>query len=84
MKQFTDLYVALTGRQPVYQIDKVTFNTYREGLQKAYEAELEAYEEYRNSYLLTQNLPVRDVFFRALTDEIEHATRFGFLLVGLQ
>ncbi|MCM3109477.1 ferritin-like domain-containing protein [Lederbergia lenta] len=35
LKQFTDLYVTLTGRQPMYQIDKVTFNTYQEGLQKA-------------------------------------------------
>ncbi|MFC4022247.1 cupin domain-containing protein [Oceanobacillus longus] len=79
LQQFTDLYTSLTGSQPVYEIDKVTFTDYREGLQKAYEAEIENYEEYRNSYILTQNSPVREVFLRACTDEVEHAKRFSSL-----
>jgi mannose-6-phosphate isomerase-like protein (cupin superfamily)/rubrerythrin len=79
LQQFTNLYIMLTGRQPMYQIEKVPFQTYGEGLQKAYEAELADYEEYQNGYLLTQNSPVRDVFLRASADEKEHAKRFGFL-----
>ena len=79
LKQFTDLFVTLTGQSPQYQIDQVDFRSYQEGLQKAYEAEVEDYHEYRNSYLLTQYLPVGNVFFRAFADEIEHATRFGCL-----
>ncbi|RSL34089.1 cupin domain-containing protein [Salibacterium salarium] len=79
LQQFTDLYISLTGRQPVYDIDNVTFNTYNEGLKKAYEAELKDYEEYRKSYAFTQHTPFRDVFLRAGTDEIEHAERFNFL-----
>ncbi|MEC3159426.1 ferritin-like domain-containing protein [Bacillus thuringiensis] len=83
LKEFTQLYITLTGQQPMYQVERKQFNSYKEGLQMAYEDELEAYEEYRNAFLLTQNLSVRDVFFRAFTDEIEHAMRFGFLLTGL-
>jgi mannose-6-phosphate isomerase-like protein (cupin superfamily)/rubrerythrin len=79
LKQFTDLFVTLTGQSPQYQIEQVDFRSYQEGLQKAYEAEVEDYHEYRNSYLLTQYLPVGNVFFRAFADEIEHATRFGCL-----
>lgn len=79
LKQFTDLFITLTGQSPQYQFEKVEFNTYQEGLKKAYEAEVEDYHEYRNSYLLTQYLPIGNVFFRAFADEIEHATRFGCL-----
>lgn len=78
-QQHTNLYISMTGRQPVYQIEKVSFRNYREGLQKAYETELANYEEYRNDYLLLQNSPVGDVFLRASTDEMEHAKRLAFL-----
>jgi mannose-6-phosphate isomerase-like protein (cupin superfamily)/rubrerythrin len=79
LRQFTDLFVTLTGQRPQYQFDRVEFQSYREGLKKAYETEVEDYHSYRNSYLLTQNLPVGNVFFRAFSDELEHATRFEYL-----
>ena len=79
LRQFTDLYVTLTGQRPQYHFDQVNFQSYREGLQKAYEIEVEDYQAYRNSYLLTQNLPVGNVFFRAFADELEHATRLECL-----
>ncbi|WP_226087936.1 cupin domain-containing protein [Mesobacillus sp. S13] len=79
LKQFTDLFITLTGQSPQYQIEQVEFDSYQEGLKKAYETEVEDYHEFRNSYLLTQYLPVGNVFFRAFADEIEHATRFGCL-----
>ncbi|WP_227940453.1 cupin domain-containing protein [Alkalihalobacillus deserti] len=79
LMQFTNLYINLTGRQPVYQNDQVPIHGYREGLQKAYKAEVEGYEEYQKSCLLTQHPQVRNVFLWALTGEKENATRFGFL-----
>lgn len=79
LTQFTNLYMTLTGRQPVYQIDKTPFYSYREGLQKAYEAEVEGYKDYRQSSLLTQHPLVRNVFLWALNSEQENATRFEFL-----
>ncbi|WP_226035228.1 cupin domain-containing protein [Aquibacillus saliphilus] len=80
VKQFTDLFINLTGRQPVYHIDKVAFQTYQEGIQKAYDREINAYEEDRFSPVLHVQHPlVSDVFSRVLTAEKEHANRFGFL-----
>ncbi|WP_017727077.1 cupin domain-containing protein [Halalkalibacterium ligniniphilum] len=79
LNQFTNLYFSLTGRQPVYQIDKFRFRSYRGGLQKAYEIEIEGYEDYQKSYLLTQHPQVRNVFLWALTGEKETATRLGSL-----
>ncbi|OIJ11470.1 cupin [Anaerobacillus alkalilacustris] len=77
--QFSNLYMTLTGRQPSYQIDKIPFHSYQEGLEKAYDAEIEGYEEYQKSSLLTQNPFVRNVFLWAFTSEKENAARFGYL-----
>ncbi|GGK28223.1 hypothetical protein GCM10010965_21350 [Caldalkalibacillus thermarum] len=79
LELFSQLYTDLSGQQPQYTFNPVQFQTYQEGLYKAYEGELEAYEEYRNVYLFTMDQRVRDVFLRAFTDEIEHAIRFSFL-----
>jgi rubrerythrin len=84
LKQFTDLYVMITGKRPVYKIEEVSFGTFKEGLERARKDELEAYEDYRNAYLATQDQVIRDVFFLAMTDEIEHALRFSFLLSELR
>ncbi|CAM3092757.1 ferritin family protein [Sporolactobacillus spathodeae] len=81
LQKFTELYLRLTGRQPSYQIVPITFNSFQEGAREAYRTELEAYEEYRNAYLMTQDPIIRDVFLRAFTDEIEHAIRFSQAIV---
>jgi mannose-6-phosphate isomerase-like protein (cupin superfamily) len=78
-RHFTDTYISLSGTQPFYQIDQVTFNSYRDGLEKAYEAELNNCDEYRNHYLLTQNTPISQLFFQAYNDEKLHAAWFGHL-----
>jgi rubrerythrin len=84
LKHFTELYVTLTGKKPVYKTEARTFHSFKEGLALARKDELEAYEDYRNAYLFTQNQFIRDVFFLALSDEIEHALRFSFLLNELK
>lgn len=66
--------------QPVYRPQRKSFHNLQEGLRLAYQDELEAYEFYRDIYLMTSHPLIRDVFFRALTDESEHALRFGFLI----
>lgn len=80
LKEFTDLYGALTGKRPHCQFRKIHFNSYKDGLQKAYEVEQKDYQQYENSYWLTRTLPVGQVFLRALTDEKQHAARFHQLL----
>ncbi|MBA2872743.1 rubrerythrin [Anoxybacillus calidus] len=84
LKQFINLYVMITGKHPVYKTEEVFFDTFKEGLELARKDELEAYEDYRNAYLATQDQTIRDVFFLAMTDEIEHALRFSFLLSELR
>ncbi len=79
LKLFINLYKQLTGRSPSYNKPKASFDNFKEGIMIAFYDELEAYETYRDDYLLTQNQMIRDVFFQAMSDEIEHATRFGFI-----
>lgn len=79
LRLFTGVYQRLTGRQPVYQIEQVSFSTLDEAFKKAYEDEFKAYETYRDQYLTVQDQSIKDVLFRAMSDEIEHAIRFGFI-----
>ncbi|MCA0970888.1 ferritin-like domain-containing protein [Halobacillus litoralis] len=83
LQEFTNLYTRITGAPPEYTIQPVPFKNFKEGLQTAYRDELEAYESYRNLYLMTQDQTIRDVYLRGFTDEIEHAMRFGFLLMNV-
>ncbi|WP_018923978.1 cupin domain-containing protein [Salsuginibacillus kocurii] len=76
LQQFQHLYVTLTGRAPDYQIEQETFHSFREGLQKANQAEAEGQEDYQKACLLTQHPLVRDVFVRACTAETDYADRF--------
>ncbi|MFC3041532.1 ferritin family protein [Virgibacillus xinjiangensis] len=79
LEMFVDLYRALSGKSPKYRTRKKQISGFKEGIREAFEDEIEAYEFYRDNYLLTQDGRVRDVFFHAMTDEMEHATRFGFM-----
>ncbi|OIJ15235.1 cupin [Anaerobacillus arseniciselenatis] len=79
LNHFTQLYSSLTGSQPMYQIDQVSFRSYEEGLQKAYEAGVEAYEEYRNNMLFPQNPLVQNMLLHASNCEKENLTRFEAL-----
>lgn len=79
LNQLTHLYITLTGRQPMYQIDKVPFHNYREGLQKAYDSGVKGYEEYQKYCSLTQHPLIQNVFFDAAIGEKEYASRFSSL-----
>jgi hypothetical protein len=77
--QLTNLYTSLTGSQPVYQVESVPFHSYRDGLQRGYEAELADYEQFRIGCLNAQHQPVYEVFANACKDEWEHARRLSVL-----
>lgn len=79
LTHFTKLYTDLSGIQPMYQIERVPFHSYRDGLQKAYELELEGYEEYQKSSQLIGHTQIKNVFMWAITGEQENATRFSSL-----
>lgn len=78
-KWFTTLYRQLTGREAVVRVKDIAFSGYKSGIREAFEQELEAADLYQGMYLASHNPEIRDLFFKALTDEMEHATRFSFL-----
>lgn len=79
LNQLTHLYYSFTGREPVYECENVPFQSYREGLQKAYQAEVEGYEHYSRSGSDTLYPLVRNAFKQALTIEQENASRLVIL-----
>lgn len=74
------LHQELTGRTFEARPAKVTYASLTDGLLKAIDDEVEAYEEYRNEYLRYTDPRIRQLFFELMTDEIEHATRFNTAL----
>lgn len=70
---FTNLYYSLTGNQPSYEIDTIDFQTYKEGLERVYEAKGLAYQDYYRNGFITQHPPVQQALFQATTSDIEDA-----------
>ena len=83
LQNFVNLYYTLTNRHPQYEVERIAFNTFEEGLKEAFDDELKDYETYRNQYLKTKNQAIRDIFFRAFSDEIKHATRINSIKSSL-
>lgn len=54
-----------------------------DGLNSSVMDELDAYEEYRNTYLMNCDPKVRAVFFELMTDEIEHSIREMYILKNI-
>lgn len=79
LQAFTKLYCHFTGRMPQYTITPVRYPNYREGLLIALKDELEAAEFYRDVQLSTTDQLIRDTFYLAMVDELEHATQFSTL-----
>ncbi|MDE5416131.1 cupin domain-containing protein [Alkalihalobacillus sp. MEB203] len=79
LNQLTHLYYSFTGREPVYQVETVPFQSYREGLQKAYQAEVQGYEHYSRSGSATPYPHIRNAFMQVLTSEQENASRLVVL-----
>ncbi|WP_246946071.1 cupin domain-containing protein [Bacillus pinisoli] len=76
LRQFFDLYIQVTGTQPSYTIEQVSFQRYEEGLEKAQELEVEGQEEYQHICTLTQHPQVQQVLLRATKNGLpSEATR---------
>lgn len=79
LSNFIKLYIYFTGHNPQYCIKPVEYSTYKEGILMALKDELEAGEFYRDIQLSTTDQLVKDTFYYAMVDELEHATQFGVL-----
>ena len=76
---FRNLYIAITGVEPpIPEIPTPKIENFVAGVEKSILDELEAYEFYKTVYISTSNLHVKDIFFQAFTDEIEHAIYFNY------
>jgi mannose-6-phosphate isomerase-like protein (cupin superfamily)/rubrerythrin len=84
LDHFTNLYTYLTGTEPAYQVDQLSVDSYQEGLQKAYEMEIEAVNDYHRASLLPQNSDVHNSFLWALEGEQKNAERLSFLHEDIQ
>lgn len=76
---FSRLYCHLTGQMPQYSITPVVYADYKEGILLALKDELKAGEFYRDIQLSTTDNLIRDTFYYAMVDELEHATMFSTL-----
>lgn len=79
LEKFSKLYCYLTGYMPHYMITPTTYPNYKEGILIALKGELEAGEFYRDVQLSTTDQFVRDTFYYAMVEELEHATQFSTL-----
>jgi rubrerythrin len=77
---FEIIYRDITGKAPQVVPEEMVYSSFNEAIRSAYKDELEAYKLYRDTYLLTRNPSIRDSFFLAMTDEMEHANKFSYLL----
>lgn len=78
-RMLCQLYMALTGYQPAVQKSITNVTDFCSGIEEALNDELSAAESYRDMYLNTSNMSIRDILFEIMTDEMEHATRFSFV-----
>lgn len=70
----------ITGTCPVLPpLTPPTFPNYLAGVEPTILDELDAYEFYRDIYLASSDHMVRNIFFKALTDENEHAAHLNYL-----
>jgi rubrerythrin len=84
-QQFTlleALYKELIGGEPAVQPKAQEFTTYKEGLRRIVSLERTAIRQYRDTYLLTPSLRVRDLFFYALSDGTDHMVGLMLLQQG--
>lgn len=79
LQMFRRLYRKLTGSEASVTPTATPLATYKRGVETAFRNELKAAELYRDMYLSTRIPKVRNVLFKAMTDEMEHAQRFSFL-----
>ncbi len=80
-KDLMDLYHRLYSKTPeLPPVKKPIIPSFEEGLQDAITDELNAYEFYRNIYLNNASPMIRSLFFKAFTDENEHASKLIFIL----
>ncbi|MGP4061941.1 ferritin-like domain-containing protein [Halobacillus sp. H74] len=76
-QMFQHLYFQLTGQYHEFEPEPVSYRSFEEGVIKAQKDEFEAAEMYRQMLFIIPTPLAYQPLFIAMTDEMEHATRFG-------
>lgn len=79
LNSFIRLYCHFTGHMPNYNITPIMYPNYKEGVLIALKDELEGAEFYRDMQLSTSDQLIKDTFYIAMVDELEHANMFSTL-----
>jgi rubrerythrin len=80
LQHFENLYARYYGTRPQFNIRPIQFADYAQGLMAALRSEMDAAGFYRDVQLSTRDPLVRDTFYLAMVDELEHAIMFSTLL----
>ncbi|WP_421385187.1 cupin domain-containing protein [Bacillus salacetis] len=79
LNQFAALYVNLTGIEPEYEFEEIPFGSYQEGLERAFHAEFENSEGYRNSFSVIHHPVIQNAIFQAFASQRDNALRINSL-----
>jgi rubrerythrin len=80
-KDFMELYHRIYSKSPeLPTVKNPIIPSFEEGLQAAIADELNAYEFYRDIYLNNSSPVIRNMFFKAYTDENKHASKLIYIL----
>jgi rubrerythrin len=76
---FKKVYAFLTGETLSPQVVPVKFANYKEGVLHALKDELDAADFYKHMILSVTDPMIKDAYFYAMGDELEHSSRFSTL-----
>ncbi|WP_456271000.1 cupin domain-containing protein [Bacillus sp. AK031] len=79
MRQFTDAFISLTGTQPHFQLEYIPFHNYSEGLEHAYQMELQGCQDCQRNSSLSDHPAVQNLFFQSFEVDRENALRLQAL-----
>ncbi|WP_409254234.1 cupin domain-containing protein [Bacillus sp. SCS-153A] len=80
LRQFSSLYVSFTGGQPQYQTEPIMFDSYQEGLEKAFQTEFENSEDYRTHFHSSYRHPmIQNAIMHAFRAQQELALKLNHL-----
>ncbi|WP_274363512.1 ferritin-like domain-containing protein [Paenibacillus thermotolerans] len=81
-RTFTQIYMQLTGRQPIPQITEPCPNEYRAGLRAAFRDEQETVDRYLDIAEHAASPHMKESFKRAAADEQNHGVWFLYFLTA--
>ncbi|WNF21226.1 ferritin-like domain-containing protein [Mesobacillus jeotgali] len=80
LRQFTQIYTTLTGKQPQLQMTEECSDTYRQGLESSFKDEQKTTDFYHEVADEATDPVIKEVFRRAAFDEQNHAVWFLYYI----